>query len=73
MQSFLPIAQVTVAIFIILAILFQQRGTALGSAFGGGDSGGFYASRRGMQQKLYWATIVLVIVFILLALANLIF
>ena len=73
MQSFLPIAQVTVAIFIILAILFQQRGTALGSAFGGGDSGGFYASRRGMQQKLYWATIILVIVFILLALANLIF
>ena len=73
MQSFLPIAQVTVAIFIILAILFQQRGTALGSAFGGGDSGGFYASRRGMQQKLYCATISLVIVFILLSLANLIF
>src|SRR4030042_1474031 len=51
MKLFLPIAQIVVSILLIIAILLQQRGTALGSAFGG--SGGFYAPRRGIQQKLF--------------------
>ena len=51
-------------------ILLQQRGTALGSAFGGG--GEFYSTRRGIQKKLFWATIFLGAAFIFLALLNLI-
>ncbi len=47
----------------------QQRGTALGSAFGGG--GEVYSTRRGLQTKLLWATIILTIAFIGLAIANL--
>ena len=71
MKEFLPIAQIVVAVFLIIFILLQQRGTALGSAFGGG--GGFYATRRGIQKKLFWATVVLGALFIILALLNLIF
>ena len=71
MKEFLPIAQILVAVFLIIFILLQQRGTALGSAFGGG--GGFYATRRGIQKKLFWATVVLGALFIILALLNLIF
>ena len=67
----LTIAQIAVAITIIVFILLQQRGTALGAAFGGGEGGGAYSTRRGLQQKLYWATIVLVAVFIILALVDL--
>ena len=71
MKEFLPIAQIVVAVFLIVFILLQQRGTALGSAFGGG--GGFYATRRGIQKKIFWVTVVLGALFIILALLNLIF
>tara|TARA_Y100000310_G_scaffold345762_1_gene469551 strand:+ start:1370 stop:1588 length:219 start_codon:yes stop_codon:yes gene_type:complete len=72
MNSLLNIAQIAVAVLIIIAVLLQQRGGGLGGAFGG-EGGGFYAQRRGLQQKLYWATIVLGALFITLALSNLFF
>ena len=68
----LTIAEIVVAVTIIVFILLQQRGTALGAAFGGGDGGGAYATRRGLQQKLYWATIALTATFIILALVDLV-
>lgn len=73
MKEFLPFIQIIVAVLIIILILFQQRGTALGSAFGGGGGGegsGFYATRRGIQQKIYWATIILGILFVALSLLT---
>ncbi|GAI19950.1 unnamed protein product [marine sediment metagenome] len=70
MKEFLPIVQIVVAVFLIVFILLQQRGTALGSAFGGG--GGFYATRRGIQKKIFWVTVVLGALFIISALLNLI-
>jgi len=68
----LSIIQIIVAILLIISIMLQQRGTALGSAFGGGDSGGTYSTRRGLQKKLLWATIILGIAFIVLAVVSLI-
>lgn len=70
MQEYLLIVQLLVSVLLIIFILLQQRGTALGSAFGGGD-GGFYATRRGVQKKIFWATVVLGILFIVLAILNL--
>ena len=37
-------------------ILLQQRGEALGSAFGG--SGEFYATRRGIEKKIFLAMVI---------------
>jgi preprotein translocase subunit SecG len=71
MAQYLPIAQIIVAIFLIGLILLQQRGTALGLAFG--DEGGFYTTRRGIQKKIFWATVIFGVLFIVLALFNLIF
>jgi len=71
MQQYLPIAQIVVAAILVVLILLQQRGTALGSAFG--QEGGFYATRRGIQQKIFWVTIVFGALFIILALLNLLF
>ncbi len=71
MKTILPFIQIIVAILLIVFILLQQRGTALGSAFGG-EGGGFYATRRGIQKKIFWATIVCGVLFIGLALLNLI-
>jgi len=72
MNTILPIAQGIIAILLIIFILTQQRGTALGSAFGGGEGGGFYSTRRGIQKKIFWATIICGALFIGLALLNLI-
>lgn len=69
MQQYLPLAQIVTAVLLIVLILLQQRGTALGSAFG--QEGGFYATRRGIQKKIFWATVACGAFFIILALLNL--
>jgi len=71
MSNLLPISQMIVAILLIGSILLQQRGSSLGSAFGGG-SGGFYSTRRGLEKKIFAATIILGAIFVVLALFNLI-
>ena len=71
MNTILLIAQGVVSILLIIFILIQQRGTALGSAFGG-EGGSFYSTRRGIQKKIFWATIVSGALFIILALLNLV-
>jgi len=69
--QYINFAQVIVSVVLIVLILLQQRGTALGSAFG--QEGGYYATRRGVQQKIFWATIVFGTAFIVLSLLNLMF
>jgi preprotein translocase subunit SecG len=71
MQQYLPWAQILVSVILIVLILLQQRGTALGSSFG--QEGGFYGTLRGVQKKIFWATVVFGAIFIVLALLNLIF
>lgn len=71
MQQFLPLAQIAVSVALIVLILLQQKGQALGSAFG--QSGSFYATKRGVQKKIFAATIAAGTLFILLSISNLIF
>lgn len=59
-------AQGIVCILIIVLIVMQQRGTALGAAFGS-DGGGAYSTRRGIQKNLLWLTIVLIVAFLAMA------
>jgi protein translocase SecG subunit len=65
----LPIFQIIVSIILIIFILLQQRGTALGATFGG-DSG-FYSTKRGIQKKMHWVTIIFTGLFIIGGIANL--
>lgn len=69
MEEFLPLTQIIVSVVLIVLILLQQRGTALGSAFG--QEGGFYSTRRGLQSKIFWGTVVTGAIFILLTILNL--
>lgn len=64
------IAQSIISVLLVITILLQQRGTALGSAFGGG--GEVYSTRRGFQKNLLWVTIILTAAFIALAIFNLV-
>lgn len=70
MHSILIYLQLIVAVLLVVSILLQQRGQALGQAFGG--EGGFYATRRGLQKKLFWASVVLGALFIVLSLLSLV-
>ncbi len=70
-MSWIKIAQIVVSILLIIVILLQNRGTGLGSAFGG--TGGVYLTKRGLEKKLFIATIVLAVLFFGLSLANLLF
>ena len=63
----IKIAQIVVSILLMVAILMQNRGAGLGGVFGG--SGGVYLTKRGLEKKLFIATIALAIIFILLSLA----
>ena len=71
-MSYISIAQIVVAVIVIVLILLQERSSGVGGAFGGGDGGGFYQTRRGVEKFIFIATIIAVIVFTGLALANLI-
>lgn len=71
MISILLILQIAVPCLLTVCILLQQRGTALGSAFGG-SGGGFYSKRRGAEKKIFIATIVLSVLFIVVSILSLI-
>ena len=71
MAEYLPLIQIIVASLVIILILLQKRGTALGSAFGG-ESGSFYGTRRDVEKKIFWGSIGLTILFIVLAVLNLV-
>ncbi len=70
-MSWLQIAQTIIPILLIIVILMQSRGTGLGGTFGGG--GGVYLTKRGLEKKLFIATIVLATLFFLVSLARLYF
>ncbi len=55
------IVQIVSSLLLIASILLQSRGTGIGSAFGGG--GAVYQTRRGIEKGLFFATIILAIVF----------
>jgi preprotein translocase subunit SecG len=58
----LNIIQLVSAVLLIISILMQNRGTGLGSAFGG--EGNVYRTKRGLESVLFKATIVLAVVFL---------
>lgn len=64
------IIQIVLAIAIIALILLQERSAGM-SGLLGGDSGGFYQARRGMERIIFYSTIVLVIIFVLVAIYRL--
>lgn len=54
--------QIVISIILIISVLLQQRGSGVGSLFGGSGTGGggeFYRARRGAEKFLYYLTIVM--------------
>jgi preprotein translocase subunit SecG len=67
----LGIIQIVLAVLMVIAILLQQRGTGLSSAFGG--EGNVYRTKRGAEKIIFIATIILAIGFLITALLNVLY
>lgn len=67
MPTYLAVAQLSVAAALIATVLFQIRGGGLGGIFGQPDS--VYRTRRGIEKTLLVLTVVLVVVFVILAIS----
>lgn len=63
------LAQIILAILLIVLILMQARGSGVGAIFGGGG-GNVYRTKRGIEKKLYQMTIVVAILFFGVSLAS---
>ena len=64
----LTYVQIGLSLLLIAAILLQQRGTGLSSTFGGGSLE--YSTKRGAEKIIFWATIVLAILFLAVSVAR---
>ena len=66
--TILKYIEVGVSLAIVVVVVLQNRSGGLGAVFGGGG-GEAYRSKRGMEAVLYNSTIVLGVVFAVVALA----
>ena len=60
--------QILLSVLLVITILLQQRGTGLGSAFGG--AGEIFRTKRGIEKGLFYASIGLSVLFFLTAILN---
>ena len=58
----LNVAIIIVSVALIASVLLQSKGVGLGG-LAGGDSGGVYTQRRGIEKVMFYITIALSVVF----------
>lgn len=71
MQNAVSIAQVILAVVLIVMIMLEVRGSTMGGFLGGGDSP-VYRTRRGFEKTLFNLTILVAILFFALSIWNVI-
>ena len=69
METALTLGELLLGIAIIVIVLLQAKGTSA-SVFGGRNTASAYRTRRGLEKTLFNFTIVLAIVFVLVALFH---
>ena len=69
MITYLYLAQIVLSIAIIALAVVQAKDAGMGSMFGGSDMG-ISHTRRGVERTMFNATIVLIVLFVLLAFAT---
>ena len=70
MTTFFAIAQIIVAVAVIVILLFQAKGSGgLGGIFGQSD--GVYRTKRGTEKLMFNLSIILIVILIILAIVML--
>ncbi len=70
MDTYISLAVIVVVGLLVASILMQVRGAG-GGLFGGGSTQSF-RTRRGLEKTLFQFTITLAVIFVILALLNII-
>ena len=71
MEVYLNIALIITSIALIASVVLQSKGAGLGGLTGA-DTGGVFTARRGIEKVLFRVTIVLGIIFFILAIITVI-
>ena len=71
METYLDISLIITSIALIASVILQSKGAGLGGLTGG-DTGGIFTARRGIEKVLFRLTIVLSVLFFVLAVATVI-
>ncbi len=71
MLNVIYISLIIVSIALIASVILQSKGAGLGGLTGA-DTGGVFTARRGIERTLFWATIVLSVLFFALAITAVI-
>ena len=69
MATYLYIAQIVVAVALIMVAMLQVRGGGLGGIFGQADT--VFRTKRGVEKTLFQLTIALVVIFLVLSIVSL--
>ena len=73
MSQVISYIQIVLSVIMVALILVQHSDESLGSAFGASGSEGQYRTRRGAELYIFRATIVVVVLFVLSAIANILY
>jgi preprotein translocase subunit SecG len=69
MRTALDIIQIVISVALVLAVLLQVKGGGIGGIFGQADT--VYRTKRGVEKWLFYGTIVLASLFVIIALVTL--
>jgi preprotein translocase subunit SecG len=69
MATYISIAMIIVSIALVISIVLQSKGGAGLGGLTGMDTGGVFTARRGIEKTLFWVTLILSIVFFILAIS----
>jgi preprotein translocase subunit SecG len=72
MEMYLNIAMIITSIALIASVILQSKGAGLGGLTGG-DAGGVFTARRGVEKLLFRITIGLSVLFFALAISTVLF
>ena len=71
MKVYLDIGMIITSIALIASVILQSKGAGLGGLTGG-DSGSIFTARRGIEKTLFRITIILSVIFFILAVTTVI-
>ncbi len=65
METYFYVAQIILAVILIVVFILQVRGGGLGGIFG--QQVGMYRTKRGIEKTLFRFTIVLMVIFLVVS------
>lgn len=72
LQFILVLGQIAVSVILIILILLQDPSDTGGVFGGGADFSGIYQTRRGLEKLFFRVTVIFTILFVALAILNLV-